>query len=115
MNNFVKEFPALVKGDTEERDALKVKRQAISALKARIHVMDGETMDLEQNIDDAKSGLEKATLNYGHPLSGDYQRDSYVSGLIKAKNKVADTEDALEENKLTLTFLKDKLSEIEGK
>ncbi|MEX0597641.1 MAG: hypothetical protein WD512_14205 [Candidatus Paceibacterota bacterium] len=115
MSNFVKEFLALVKGDTEERDALKVKRQAISALKARIHVMDGETMDLEQNIDDANSELEKATLNNGDALSGDNQRDRYVSGLIYAKNRVTDAEEALEENKLTLNFLKEKLSEIEGK
>lgn len=109
LSSFVDQFIATVKGDNAKSDAIKTQRQVVSALKTQISHMEGDTVTLEQNVEDAKEALKKATINNGEVISDSNGRDSYITNLIRSKNAVSDSEDALEVHLETISFLKETL------
>ena len=54
MNSFVKQFVAAVKGDDVEVQAQKAWRSAESALKVQIAAREGDTISLEDAVNQAK-------------------------------------------------------------
>ncbi len=106
---YVKSFLALVKGDTVEATALKVKERSTNALKAQISNLEGDTMDFKEAVDNANLELEKATLNNG---SETFDKFTYVQGLINAKKVLNAKEDELEQHLETIKFLKERLELI---
>jgi hypothetical protein len=100
--SFVKEVVAILKGDDAEATAQKILRQADSAFKTQIASLTGDTIALEDKLEDAKESLRLSRLNYGQPIS---DRNSYVRSLLDAQNKVSSAEEALEIHSAKLKFL----------
>lgn len=113
MNSFVKQIVAMITGDSATETAIKIQRQAESALKVQISNREAETVNLETNIEDAKAAEAKAFVNNGQLMSSQEDRAAYVRNLTEARNKVIEAEEALEDHLKTLEFLKEKLVEVQ--
>jgi len=113
MNSFVKQIVAMITGDSATETAIKIQRQAESALKVQISNREAETVNLETNIEDAKAAEAKAFVNNGQLMSSQEDRAAYVRKLTEARNKVIEAEEALEDHLKTLEFLKEKLVEVQ--
>ena len=100
--SFVKEVIAILKGDDAEATGQKILRQADSAFKTQIASLTGDTISLEDAVEDAKEALRLARLNHGQLISN---RNVYISNLITAQNRLVDAEEALENHLAKLTFL----------
>ena len=103
MASFVKECIALLKGDDAEVKAQKILRAADSAFKTQIASLTGDTIALEDKVEEAKERLRLSKLNHGELIS---DRNVYISKLLQAKNELTDAEEALELHKSKLEFLK---------
>ena len=57
MKSFVKEVVAIISGDNAEATGQKILRQADSALKTQIASLNGDTISLEDKVEDAKEAL----------------------------------------------------------
>lgn len=108
--SFVKEIVALLKGDDAEATGQKVLRQADSAFKTQIASLTGDTIALEDSVEDAKEALRLARLNNGQLISN---RTVYISNLLSAQNKLTEAEEALEAHAAKLVFLKTQSSLLE--
>jgi hypothetical protein len=104
--SFIDQVTAVLKGDTAEATAIKIQRQANSALEVQIAVNNGKTVGLEDRVDSAIEALQLAKINSGVLIS-EGTGDDYVQRLIIAMNNVTDAEDVLEEHLKTIEFLKD--------
>ena len=102
--SFVKEVVALLKGDDAEATAQKILRQADSAFKTQIASLTGDTIALEDRVEDAKESVRLARLNNGQTIT---DRNTYVANLLSAQNRLIDAQDALEFHLAKLTFLKE--------
>lgn len=111
--SFVKQFLTLVEGDSAEALAQKVYRQVQAALNTQIAVMTGNLVEKEEALEDAKTNLENARLNYGKELRSS-ERTSYVNNLVNAKNKFEEAQEDLAAHKETLEFLKTELTSLES-
>jgi len=103
VKTFVEQFVALVKGDEAAATAAKVERQRIAALNTAFHNANGDLVDKEQRVQDAEDYVVKCRLNHGREISN---RQSYVSNLIAATEKVKDAQEALEAHQLLISTLK---------
>lgn len=108
--SFVKEVVAILTGDNAEATAQKILRQADSAFKTQIASLTGDTIALEDRLEDAKEALRLARLNNGKVIS---DRNSYIRNLLDAKNSVTSAEEALEAHNAKLDFLKEQASLLE--
>lgn len=113
MNKFVKLIVATLTGDTATETALKIQRQAESALKIQIANREAETVNLEGAIEDARAAEQKAFTNEGKLMPTAEDRAQYVKNLINARNAVIAAEEALEEHNKALEFLKSKYTAIQ--
>lgn len=109
VNSFIKGFVALVTGDNATATAEKVLRSADNALNVHIQVLKGDLIGLEQSVEDAREAAKNALLNNGETIN---DRDTYVQGIIDADNAVTEAQEELKEAKTMLTFLEEKLAEI---
>ena len=108
--SFVKEVIAILKGDDAEATGQKILRQADSAFKTQIASLTGDTISLEDRLEDAKEALRLARLNNGRVIS---DRNSYVRNLLDAKNSVTSAEESLEAHNAKLDFLKEQAALLE--
>lgn len=108
--SFVKEIISLLKGDDAEATGQKVLRQADSAFKTQIASLTGDTIALEDRLEDAKEALRLARLNNGQ-LIGD--RNSYIRSLLQAQNVIVEAEEALEAHNNKLQFLREQAALLE--
>ena len=102
MKSFVKEVVAILQGDNAEATAQKILRQADSAFKAQIASLNGDTIALEDRMEDAKEKLRLAKLNNGEQIT---DRNQYIRNLLNAKNALTEAEEVLEIHKETIEFL----------
>jgi exonuclease VII small subunit len=102
MKSFVKEVVAIIAGDNAEATGQKILRQADSGLKTQIASLNGDTIALEDSIEDALEGLKLARVNNGKLIT---DRNQYVRNLLEAKNKLTDAQDALEAHLEKIAFL----------
>jgi len=107
--SFVDGFVALVEGDNAKANAEKTKRQADSALKSHIHSYEGDTIDLETTVEQAKIDLEHASVNFGNLIVNKNERSAYVAGLVDAENNVKKAEKKLADHKKLIAFLKERV------
>jgi hypothetical protein len=112
MASFVKECIALLKGDDAEAKAQKILRAADSAFKTQIASLTGDTIALEDKVENAKEELRLAKLNNGELIS---DRNNYISALLRAKNTLTDAEEALELHTSKLDFLVEEHLGLEDK
>lgn len=108
-NAFVNEFLAIAKGDTAEANAFKAWRKAESALTSVIATKKGETIDLEELVDDAKDAVRKARVNNGQPFNG---RAEYVKSLLNAKLEVKGAEKNLNAHNETIDALQEEYDSL---
>ena len=108
--SFVKEIVALLKGDDAEATGQKVLRQADSAFKTQIASLTGDTIALEDRLEDAKEALRLARLNNGQLI---VDRNSYIRLLLHAQNLIVDAEEALEAHNHKLAFLREQAALLE--
>lgn len=102
MKSFVKEVISLIQGDNAEATAQKILRQADSALKTQLASLNGDTIALEDKVEDAIEALRLARLNNGQLIT---DRNQYVRDLLNAKNTLIQAEEALEAHKEKIAFL----------
>lgn len=107
--SFVKQFMAVLKGDTDEVVAQKVYRQANAALEAQIACLKGDTIAKEEALENAKENLENARVNNGCLI---INRNAYVENLVQRKNHYEDKKEELELHLETLSFLESELKAI---
>lgn len=111
INSFVKQFAAIVTGDSATAQAEKAKRQADSALKTHIAVLTGDVVSKEDAVTSAKERMTLATVNNGQSITN---RDSYVRGLFDAKNALTEAEEALKLHKEKIEFLTSQLKGLDA-
>ena len=111
--SFIEEIVALIQGDNAEAKAQKIKRQADSALKTQIATLTGDTIVLEDKLEEAKENLRLARLNYGEEIKEIEKRTQYVQNLIKAKNAVTEAQENLNTHLETLDFITKELASLE--
>ena len=104
MKSFVKEVVAIISGDNAEATGQKILRQADSALKTQIASLNGDTISLEDRIEDAQEALRLARVNNGKLIT---DRNQYVRNLLDAKNALTGAQDALEMHLEKITFLQE--------
>lgn len=109
MNVFITGVMAILTGDTDTQTAVKIQRQAVSALKVQISNMDANTINKEDAVTEAKANLEKAFVNNGKVMDGESGRATYVANLLSAKNAVTEAQEALDIHNETIAFLKERL------
>ena len=109
--SFVKEVVAILQGDNAEATAQKVLRQADSAFKTQIASLTGDTIALEDKVEDAKENLRLAKLNHGRVIS---DRNDYISNLLRAKNALTSAEEALEQHTEKIAFLEEMYKSLEN-
>jgi len=109
--SFIAGVTAIVQGDNPEVLGTKIYKVAVASVKSQIAALEAATIQLEENVDDAKEALKLARYNQGQKIS---DRDAYVSSLLAAKNKVAKAEEALELHEAKITFFEEELSAIES-
>jgi hypothetical protein len=109
--SFVKEVIAILKGDDAEATGQKILRQADSAFKTQIASLTGDTISLEDAVEEAKEALRLARLNHGQLISN---RNSYISSLLTANNRLVEAEEALEAHTAKLAFLKEQAELLEA-
>ena len=109
--SFVKEVIAILSGDNAEATGQKILRQADSAFKTQIASLTGDTIALEDKLEDARENLRLSRLNNVLLIT---DRSSYISNLLRAKNNVIDAEEALEAHVTKLDFLKEQASLLEA-
>lgn len=109
VTSFVKLFLAVVKGDTDEAKAQKSLQQADNAIQAQVYALKGDTMGFEDALEKAKEAEQQAVVNSGNPIT---DRGYYVSNLLSAKNNVTSAEESLAKHKSKISYLQDKLAEI---
>jgi len=109
VKSFVKQFVAVIKGDDAEAQAQKVLRQADSALKSQIASLTGDTITFEDNVIAAKERQVLASVNNGKPITS---RETYVQGLLYAKNDVTSAEEALDKHLEKIAFLEAQLKAL---
>lgn len=112
MKLFVKEFKAIIEGDNAEAQALASLRQADSALSTQIAALEGEQVDREEAVTEAKQALNVARVNGGKKIDSKELRAQYVLNLLNAKNALTEAEEALEAHNAKLVFLKEQKEEI---
>lgn len=109
--SFVNEIIAIIKGDDAEVTAQKILRQADSAFKTQIASLTGDTIALEDKLEDAKETLRISRLNNGKAIS---DRNNYIENLIYAKRAVISAEEELEDHINKLEFLKEQAALLEN-
>ena len=102
--SFVKEVIALLQGDTAEVTAQRILRQADSAFKTYIPSLEGDTMSLEDDVENAREKLRLAKLNQGQEI---LDKANYISNFIFAKNNLKDAEENLQNHLEMLNFLRE--------
>jgi hypothetical protein len=110
MKSFVKEVVAIIQGDNAEATGQRILRQADSAFKTQIASLTGDTIALEDRLEDAKEALRMARLNNAQ-LIGD--RNYYIKSLLQAQNLIVDAEEALEAHNHKLAFLREQAALLE--
>ena len=111
LNAFMREFVAIVKGDDTEALSAKVWRQSDAALKVATAGAEGDLISKEEDVENAKQNLRLARANHGKEIT---DRNAYIMGLIKAQNKIIEAEEALNNHKDTIKFLKTQHEELKA-
>lgn len=106
MSKFNKMLIAYLKGDDATIKAVKIERQAESALKSHIAQLEGDLAAKEDAIKDAQEELENACINNGELIASE-NRHRYIQGIIDAKNRVIEREDELAEINAKLEVLRE--------
>lgn len=108
---FVQQFVAFVKGDDAELTAIKVKKNALIALKSKISALDGTIFDKQNEIEDQKEKCEQAIINYG---DSDFNRVKYCENLVKENTKLDVLKEELEGIVKAQEFFKSILVKVDG-
>ena len=108
---FIQEVLHLLTGDDNQALAFKILRQADSAFKTQIASLTGDTISLEDAVEEAKESLRLARLNHGQVI---VNRNNYISNLLMSQNRLVDAEEALEAHNTKLAFLNEQAALLDA-
>lgn len=111
MKSFVKQFVALVEGDSAEATAQKTFRAADSSINTHIAVLTGDLIAKEDAVTAAEENLQRAKVNNGQMI---IDRDQYIKNLFHAKNTLVEAEEALDDHIAKIEFLSSVQTELEA-
>ena len=80
-------------------------------LKTQIASLNGDTISLEDKVEDAKEALKLARVNNGKLIT---DRNEYVRNLLNAKNALTDAEEALEIHLEKIAFLQEQYDSLDA-
>lgn len=106
---YAKIFSEVADIDTKDAKITRGLRQAEHAIKAQIHLLQGEGMQLESILDAKILNKKVALINDGREIT---DTKSYVDGLIRANNEVVQAEEAIDKLEAKIAYLEGLLSEI---
>lgn len=99
----MKKFSDLFKKATsKDIDVEKQTKQAQAAIRTHKSAVEGEILDQEALVEDAKDALEKAKANGGFIIT---DRKTYVQGILTATSNLKEQEANLEDLKEKLAVL----------
>lgn len=104
LNSFIALTMAILTGDDNKAIAAKNWRKADSAFQSHISNLEGQTVDLEDKLQDAQEKFEKALVNYGKPIEN---RTVYMDAIIRAKNAVTEAQENLDNHMQNLADLRE--------
>ena len=81
----------------------------MSTIDPRKIAFKGDLVALEDKVEEAKETLAKARLNFGKLIE---RRESYVEGLLIAKNAATIAEENLQGHKDKIAFLEEELKNL---
>lgn len=110
-SNFVKIIVALIKGDDAEVTALKIQKKAVAALKAQIAVKEATTLELEDNVDLARTELDTARVNKGAEITNN---KDYIKSLLETRADLLAKEEILADHLAIVSFLREELQKVQG-
>lgn len=109
IKSFVEEASAIITGNDAKATAIKMKRQADSALNSELYAKRGKTIHLEDKVEAAEEALHLATYNNGETIKDSPQ---YVKNLIHAQNSLIEAKEALEDHLAIIKFLEERLEVV---
>ena len=98
---------AMITGDDAKAKSLKIQKKAVAGLRAQIAVKEAKTLTLEDNVESAQEGLEKARVNDGQLISNS---DDYIMNLMTANGILEIQENTLKSHEDVVAFLKGELA-----
>ena len=96
IESWKNQFMAGIKGDSDAVVAERAWRGAKSQLSAEIARLEGQTVVLETNVEDAQEAAVKARLNNHQVIKPDTK---YIDNLLTARNNVVKAEKDLKVHK----------------
>lgn len=109
IKSFVEEASAIITGNDAKATAIKMKRQADSALNSELYAKRGRTIHLEDAVEAAEEMLHLVTYNNGETIKDSPQ---YVRNLIHAQNSLIEAKEALEDHLAVIKFLEERLEVV---
>lgn len=109
VGSFISQFIAIVKGDDAEALAQKAWRQAKNALTTQIHLLEGETMRIEDRVEKAQEAENNAAVNNGRLIE---DNKDYTTRLVEAHNRLEEVKEELAEHNRAIEFLTATLASI---
>lgn len=104
VKSFIKQTVAIIKGDDAAALAEKNYRLANAAFEAETAKLKGDTVDLEQSLQDARETLTSKRLNEGVLIK---DRSAYLYALLNAQNGVTIAEEKLTMHQAKVDFFKE--------
>ncbi len=112
ISNFIEDFSKAAIGEDVAVVAARTMKGALCALKSHVASFEGDTGNLEANVESAKSDLDKARVNFGGEMPTQEARESYVGNLLEASNRVTKAEFHLEQHNASIKFLEGEYSSL---
>lgn len=109
IESWKNQFMAGIKGDSDAVVAEKAWRGAKSHLTVEIARLEGLTVGLEDNLEEAQENAINARMNNYQVIRPDTK---YIDNLLTARNNVVKAEKELKNHKEKLEFLKNELEEL---
>lgn len=104
LNSFIALTMAILTGDDNKAIAAKNWRKADSAFQSHISNLEGQTVDLEDKLQDAQDNFEKILVNHGRSIES---RTGFIDAVIRAKNAVTEAQQNLDDHMQNLADLRE--------
>lgn len=109
LESFINQFAALLQGDDNKVLAEKNWRSANSGISMHINNLEGQTIDLEDKLEQAQENYKSASVNHGKKIEN---RDLYVQNLINARYAIDEAHENLSNHRQNIELLKEMLQEL---
>lgn len=110
IKSFLREFKAVMNGDSDGVTAEKAFRQSQSALATAIATVTGDLIAKEDAVEAAQERLRRVRVNNGQLIT---DRSEYLRNLVDARNDLIGAEQALADHRELIEFYQTEKSKAE--